>query len=325
MANYLGTLRDEKGNNFYPYGVGSFVQTFTVDGDANTYYPVLFQGIKCDSREFSYKLVHISRYYADAAPDTWYSSTHRGGLTLTLGWTGDSSWGGNDHDIRCFKFHERYASTVAGWAIATTGLIVWLRGGSALYRVSSNFTCLRISVKLDGYTDGASKVFSARSNVSEVPLIDRYATFAEIYPVGAIYMSVDSTNPSSFLGGQWELFGPGRTLVCVNNSDTVLNASKKTGGSTNPLTKHTHIQNAHGHTFKTPFANSGGGVAKIYGLTWNGANGSGSVGNIGSPSETGEIRIGVYANTATNQNTGSNTNHANWQPFITCYVWVRVA
>ena len=55
---------------------------------------------------------------------------------------------------------------------------------------------------------------------------NKYATIAEVkssilamYPVGSIYLSTSSTNPSNFIGGTWVAYGQGRTLVGVGTSD----------------------------------------------------------------------------------------------------------
>ena len=53
----------------------------------------------------------------------------------------------------------------------------------------------------------------------------------EIYPVGSIYTSIDSTNPSSLFGGTWEAFGTGKTLVGVDTSDTSFDTVEETGGA----------------------------------------------------------------------------------------------
>ncbi len=53
------------------------------------------------------------------------------------------------------------------------------------------------------------------------------------YPIGAIYLSVDSTNPSKLFGGTWVGFGAGRCLVGVDTSQTEFNTAQKTGGNKN--------------------------------------------------------------------------------------------
>ena len=63
------------------------------------------------------------------------------------------------------------------------------------------------------------------------PLVD--ALLALIYPVGSIYMSVNDTNPATFLGGTWVRWGQGRVPVGVDASDTDFNAPGKTGGEKN--------------------------------------------------------------------------------------------
>ena len=41
-----------------------------------------------------------------------------------------------------------------------------------------------------------------------------------IYPVGSIYLSVNSVNPSTLFGGTWEAWGSGKVPVGVDTSDT---------------------------------------------------------------------------------------------------------
>ena len=70
-------------------------------------------------------------------------------------------------------------------------------------------------------------------------LIDEGMTFSKIYPVGSIYLSVSSTNPSSLFGGTWVAWGSGRVPVGINTSDTDFSTVEKTGGNKN-LQSHTH-------------------------------------------------------------------------------------
>lgn len=40
-----------------------------------------------------------------------------------------------------------------------------------------------------------------------------------VYPVGAIYMSMEATNPSKLFGGLWERIGVGRMLISAGGGD----------------------------------------------------------------------------------------------------------
>lgn len=65
---------------------------------------------------------------------------------------------------------------------------------------------------------------------------------APYYRVGDLFLTTNATNPSNYLGGTWELFGPGRVLVCVDTSNSNFNTVKKTGGAAT----HTHTQGVTG-------------------------------------------------------------------------------
>ena len=105
-----------------------------------------------------------------------------------------------------------------------------------------------------------------------------------VYPVGSIYISVKSTNPSSFFGGTWVAFGTGRTLVGINTSDTNFDTIEKTGGAathtltTTEMPSHTHTigsSGAHNHASQGRMEGSGTG-ANIF-ESYNGASKTRSV------------------------------------------------
>lgn len=129
------------------------------------------------------------------------------------------------------------------------------------------------------------------------------------YRVGDLFLTTIATNPSNFLGGKWELFGPGRCLVCVDTSQTEFNSVKKTGGdktvalNVNQIPPHNH------------------GAGKYDGQWINN-------------SPVTAVEVGEQAVIINNENHGyriatSNTGggqaHNNLQPYITCYVWIRTA
>lgn len=122
------------------------------------------------------------------------------------------------------------------------------------------------------------------------------------YRVGDLFLTTIATNPSSYLGGKWELFGPGRCLVCVDTSQSEFNSVKKTGGS---KTVTLNVNQIPSHSHSTP-------TTLRYESTstwWIGG--------------TGGTTIAVD-NKATGS-TGGSQAHNNLQPFITCYIWIRTA
>lgn len=122
------------------------------------------------------------------------------------------------------------------------------------------------------------------------------------YPIGAIYLSIDNTNPSKLFGGVWEQIAQGRTLVGVDTSQAEFNTVKKTGGEkTHKLT----INEMPSHSHSTPNT-----LRYESTSTWW----------IGG---TGGTTIAVD-NKATGS-IGGNQAHNNLQPYYTCYIWLRTA
>lgn len=137
------------------------------------------------------------------------------------------------------------------------------------------------------------------------------------YPVGCIFESTSSENPSNFMGGTWERFGNGRVTVGVDEGDGALNGGNKTVGTVNPLSSHTHQLKM----ILNGAANIQGGIR--YGIAF-GSNQSWRVGDMSEiPSNSDDLpstQTGAIAKTR-----GDNTNHNNWQPSISVYRWRRTA
>lgn len=69
---------------------------------------------------------------------------------------------------------------------------------------------------------------------------------ALVYPVGAIFPTVNSVNPGTYLTGTtWELFGSGKTLVGVDTDDTDFNTVEKAGGAKTVNLNHNHSTGNH--------------------------------------------------------------------------------
>lgn len=142
---------------------------------------------------------------------------------------------------------------------------------------------------------------------------------AEAFPVGSVFISVVSTNPATLLGyGTWAAIGAGRVLVGRDAGDPDFDTLEETGGAkTVTLTvaqmpSHTHVQNAHSHTYASQTATTGGVSSYEHGA-------------IDTSSTAAESSISTNTTVATNQNTGGDGAHSNVQPYLIVNFWKRTA
>ena len=149
-------------------------------------------------------------------------------------------------------------------------------------------------------------------------------SFANIYPVGSIYINAtNATNPSTLLGfGTWVSFGSGRVMVGLDSGDSSFNTPEETGGSKNAIVvSHTHTfsgstntTGAHSHVIDVRDANSNGALIEMAGT--NGPVGTSTTRSAGDHSHTFS---------GTTSSSGSSGTNANLQPYIVVYMWKRTA
>lgn len=122
-----------------------------------------------------------------------------------------------------------------------------------------------------------------------------------VYPVGAIYMSVNSTNPASLFGGTWEQI---KDKFLLSAGDSY--AAGSTGGeashtlTANEMPRHSHTNTSHlewtNDVISGPFA-----------IPWN---------------QTTNIK---YDDNSVTGPTGGGQPHNNMPPYLTVYMWKRTA
>ena len=156
------------------------------------------------------------------------------------------------------------------------------------------------------------------------PLVD--ALLELIYPVGSIYMSVNDTNPATFLGGTWERWGQGRVPVGVDVDasdppDTDFATAGKEGGEKqHTLTK--DEMPVHAHNAYIRFR--GLYVSKLDSTTPTDTGGTYvGGGKATDPGDSSFLDFGSYINDT--ETAGKGKPHNNLQPYITCYMWKRTA
>ena len=146
-----------------------------------------------------------------------------------------------------------------------------------------------------------------------------------LYPVGSIYTNSSvSTNPGTLLGfGTWTAFGAGRVMVGFNASNSLFDTAEETGGSADAVVvSHSHTATSTvtdpGHDHSTALyyrPHSASGSAQSYAQNTTG---------FGSQISTNSNTTGVTVATSIST-TGSSATNANYQPYITVYMWKRTA
>lgn len=134
-----------------------------------------------------------------------------------------------------------------------------------------------------------------------------------IYPVGSIYFTTNTIDPSILFGGAWERYATGRCIVGWQSGDNDFGTVGNTGGAkTHTLTK-AQLPN---ETLKV--------IDPTYG--WE-------VGTAGYNTGSGSAYPGISALRKEPTNSqllrtsamGSGQAHNNLQPYIVTYVWRRIA
>lgn len=123
------------------------------------------------------------------------------------------------------------------------------------------------------------------------------------FPIGYIYMSTSSTNPSVYFGGTWVRIAKGQTLIGVDENDNDFSSAKLTGGEK----EHTlTIDEMPGHSHNM------GAVRQWVGNT----------GNAYWLQDSNEMFAKENQQTS---NVGGGQPHNNLQPYFTCYIWEKTA
>jgi hypothetical protein len=117
--------------------------------------------------------------------------------------------------------------------------------------------------------------------------------------------------------GTWVAFGAGRVPVGFDSGNALFSTAGNTGGAADAITvSHTHTATVtdptHTHTWGQPpnLAPQGGGSYNY------GASGGSTA------YSTGAASTGI---SVANSTTGSSGANANYQPYITVYMWQRTA
>lgn len=151
------------------------------------------------------------------------------------------------------------------------------------------------------------------------------------HPIGSIYTSLDSTNPSELFGGTWESI-KGQFLLAENAEYKEEYTAGQTGGAENvTLTANQSGVQAHSHSYcpRIQWFNN----KSDYQVIRSAASYTPDVVSTGS-GYTGWMRVDDYENALENGGLqwvnqdcekDATESHTNMPPFLAVYMWKRIA
>lgn len=160
-------------------------------------------------------------------------------------------------------------------------------------------------------------------------MFSKSSDWEAIYPVGSIYMSANSTNPTTLFGGTWTQLKD-QFLLCAGSTYS----AGSTGGSATHVHSTTAIALTEAqlpqHTHKGLYwidPDNPNYVVTLntgtygYHLNWNG---QGNTSTNGAGANENSMRVGKTGSGQTHShgNTGSTSN---MPPYLAVYVWKRTA
>lgn len=319
-------------------------RSVTKSGSVNVvaYYPPSLTNVSAKRANLGYTVDESSGTYALLHFKVGFTSLSNKNVTSfyiqyrtsgTSSWTKINSWANNYTLNQDYKAGNLFTSTTSTYEIAfgvkdsfmsdyswqivtvtpTYTLINFGKDGKSLTFFgqdgnSANTLTINGDLAINSVKENTSSDKLLVANGSTVMYRDLAKILSVIYPVGAVYITYDNNNPGNFLGGTWEQFGQGRTLIgegTGNDGSTSMTfTANNTGGeykhklTVDEMPSHSHKLYARGgQTAQTssPFA----------------AN---------KPILQGSNSYGFDVSKA-----GGDGYHNNIPPYITVFFWRRTA
>ena len=168
-------------------------------------------------------------------------------------------------------------------------LIAFILG--AVISITSSYAIAETLIKsadvsyVDNAKLGATNVQAAIDGTCTKFSNDLATILDKMYPIGSIYISTTLSTPAqvgSAIGGTWETYGKGQTLVGVDTSQTEFNTVSKTGGAKSVSTTlkeanlpaHTHdISHTHTTSSKVVSGSTESGITSTEGWLYYAGDG----------------------------------------------------
>ena len=163
------------------------------------------------------------------------------------------------------------------------------------------------------------------------------ANFNKIYPVGSIYMSVNSTDPSELFGGEWEQIEDKFLLACgTNHTNGTTGGAETVSLTEQEMPRHNHSTNAHSHTtdtngeyFVTSTQSSVNNTRVEYSSSGNrmvdGFDTTSSIFHHRKNTNSQSPSTKYSGGTGSTEAYSDGSAHENMPPYLAVYCWVRTA
>lgn len=140
-----------------------------------------------------------------------------------------------------------------------------------------------------------------------------------MYPVGSVYITYNNVNPGTFLGGTWERFGQGRTLVGEGTGNDGSTSMSFTANASGGSYSHSHIYGVKVNDYYSGNANIR--VRKSDGSWQDGVKDGTEYAFFNNSNQAGNKKL----NTMTYKIESNTSNSSAMQPYIVVYFWRRTA
>lgn len=231
----------------------------------------------------------------------------------TSSWTKINSWDNNYSLEQDYKAGNLFTSATSSYEMAFGVKDKFMNDYSwQIFTVAPTYSLINFG------KDGRSLTFFGQDSNQKDTLtvlgdIVAPMFLNKIFPVGAVYITYDNNNPGNFLGGTWERFGQGRTLVGEGTGNDGSTSMSFTTGSTGGTYQHSH---EHGSLYAKMITTPSSLLlhGEDCGRRWQ-ANGGFDVS--GGTQKNESVNWGVDL-------VGATSKSANIFPYTTIFFWKRV-
>ena len=275
-----------------------------------------------DEASGTYALLHFKVGFTSLSNKNVTSFYIQYRVSGTSSWTKINSWDNNYTLEQDYKAGNLFTSTTATYEVAFGVKDKFMNDYSwNIFTVTPTYTLINFG------KDGRSlTLFGQDSNQKDTLTIlgDIVAPMFlnKIFPIGAVYITYGNNNPGNFLGGTWERFGQGRTLVgegTGNDGSTSMSFTTfGAGGEYNhkldyyEMPNHSHNEYAmiEGYSEWDSF------TPIPYSMLFNWGK--------GEYREGGTYHAARVPLNSVTSDEGESRSHNNIQPYIVVYFWRRI-